>query len=133
MNGTTSVGFWDSVPKRDYTEWSRCLVDKSNGTASIFVCEARCDFSTAADGACDELTDAVGKSRLILRDGLGEAIFIEDGKLIHGRLPVVRAASPVCNDVAQGQPDQLGDRLIAGEVAAVRGRLSCLTITNVTP
>ena len=52
------------------------------------------------------------------RPALDEAIFVEDRELVHRRLPVVRRAAPVGGDVAQRQPDQLGGRIVAGEVAA---------------
>lgn len=50
----------------------------SVGGVRIFVCETLRDFSTAVVGACDEPTGAVGKSVLILRDALCEAIFVKD-------------------------------------------------------
>ena len=62
--------------------------------------------------------DAVGKSVVILRDALRESILVEDRELVHGSLPVVARAIPVFGDVAQRQPDQLGGRIVAGEVPA---------------
>lgn len=80
------------------------------------MCEALRDFSTAAIGACDKPTDAVGKSVLMLRDCLREAPFIKDSELVHRRLPLVRSPAPVGGDIAQRQPDQLGCGIVARKV-----------------
>ncbi|MBB4842428.1 transposase [Paucibacter oligotrophus] len=47
-----------------------------------------------------------------------ESVFVEDCELVHRRFPVMPWASPVLGDVSQGQPDQLGGRIVAGEVSA---------------
>jgi len=60
----------------------------------------------------------VGKSGLILRFCLGEAILIEDCELVHCAFPVVGRTAPIGCDVAQRKPDQLGGRLVAGEMPA---------------
>ena len=82
------------------------------------MCEALRDFSTAPPLAPvrPEASGAVGKSVLILRDSLCKAILVKDCELIHGCLPIVCGASPVGGDVAQREPDQLGGRVVAGEV-----------------
>jgi hypothetical protein len=49
--------------------------------------------------------------------GLGEAIFVQYRELVHRHLPGVGRSAPVGRDVAQRQPDQLGGRIVAGEVA----------------
>ncbi len=38
--------------------------------------------------------------------------------MVHRLLPVFGRAAPVGRDVSQGQPDQLGSRIVAGEVPA---------------
>ena len=43
-------------------------------------------------------------------------IFVEDRELIHRGFLVVGGSPPVLGDVAQGQPDQLGGCIVAGEV-----------------
>ena len=58
------------------------------------MCEALRGFSTAAVGACDVATDAVGKSVVMLRDGLGEAIRVEDRELVHRDLTHSSANCP---------------------------------------
>lgn len=99
------------------------------------MCEALGDLSTAAVGACDEPTDAVVKSVVILRGYLRKAIRVEDRELVHRRLPVVRRAAPVGRDVAQRQPDQLGGRVVAREVTSrlddLRNRALMLSIAFV--
>ena len=50
--------------------------------------------------------------------GQRESVFVDYRELVHRRLPVAGRAAPVGSDVAQGQPDQLGGRFVAGEVAA---------------
>jgi hypothetical protein len=47
-----------------------------------------------------------------------ESLFVEYRELVHRRLPVLRSVAPVGGDVAQRQPDQLGRRVVAGEVPA---------------
>jgi len=42
----------------------------------------------------------------------------QDGELIHRLLPILGGTSPIGGDVAQGQPDQLGGGLVAGEMPA---------------
>jgi hypothetical protein len=59
----------------------------------------------------------VGKSVVILPAGRFEAFGVEDGELVHGLLPVPGGPSPVGGDIAQGQPDQLGGRIVAREMA----------------
>ena len=54
------------------------------------MCKALGDFSTAAVGVGDVPTDALGKSVVMLRDGFGEAIRVEDRELVHRDLPVLR-------------------------------------------
>ena len=55
-------------------------------------------------------------SGLILRFGLCETVFVEDGELIHGAFPVVGGTTSVGRDVAQCEPYQLGHRIFAGEM-----------------
>src|SRR5271165_4054192 len=45
-----------------------------------------------------------------------ETIVVEDRKLVHRLLPVVRRFSPVGGDIAQRQPDQLARRVIGREM-----------------
>ena len=87
---------------------------------SEFLCVRRCETfpRRRVNGACDVPADAVEKSVFILRDYLGESILVEDRELVHGGLPVVPRAAPVFGDVAQCQPNQLGGRVVAGEVPA---------------
>lgn len=47
----------------------------------------------------------------MLGGGLGEALAVGDGELVHRFLPFLAGTSPVGGDVAQGQPDQLGGRV----------------------
>lgn len=75
------------------------------GAVRISVCEARLDFSTAANGACNVPVDAVGKSVVILRARLDEAISVKDRELHHGHFPVLRCAAPIGGDVAQPRVD----------------------------
>ena len=97
--------------------------------------EALGDFSTASVGACDEPSDAVGKSVVILRDGFREAAGIEDRELVHGLFPVVRRTAPVGRDVAQGQPDSLAAASSLGKCPRVlmilRSRALMLSIAFV--
>ena len=44
-----------------------------------------------------------------------EAIGVEDDKLIHGSFPLLSGMHPICRDITQSQPEQLGGRLIAGD------------------
>jgi len=66
--------------------------------------------------ACNEPTDAAGKSVSILCDNFAEAIRVEDLELTHCHFPIVGCATTFWVDIAQRQPNQLGGRLIAGEV-----------------
>jgi hypothetical protein len=50
-----------------------------------------------------------------LRD-LSKTLLVKNGKLVHRRLPVVSRPAPIGSDVAQCQPDQLGGRLVIGEM-----------------
>ena len=50
--------------------------------------------------------------------GRFKAFGVEDGKLVHGVLPVLGRPSPISGDIAQGQPDQLGGGLVSREMAA---------------
>ena len=61
---------------------------------------------------------AAATSAPILYRHLGEAFGIEDGKLVHGLLPIPVGATPVAGDVTQRQPDQLRGGLVGGEVTA---------------
>ena len=55
----------------------------------------------------------------------GEALVIEYRELVHRLAPLLGCAAPVGRDVAQGQPDQLGGGIVAGEVPpGADGRLS---------
>jgi hypothetical protein len=47
---------------------------------------------------------------------MGEPLFIQEGKLVHGRLPVIGGTASLVSDVAQRQPEQLGGGFIAGKV-----------------
>ena len=60
----------------------------------------------------------MGKSVVILTARRFKAFGVEDGKLVHGVLPVLGRPSPVSGDVAQGQPDQLGGGIVAREMPA---------------
>ena len=60
----------------------------------------------------------MGKSVFILRFGLCETVFVEDGELIHGAFPVVGGTTPVGRDVAQCEPDELGCCIVAGEMSS---------------
>ena len=97
---------------------------------SEFLCVRRGDRLFHGAGArCfikREASGAVGKSvhLLRLRDGFGESIFVTYGELVQGRFPVVGGTAPVRGDFSQGQPDQLGRHLVAGEMAT---RLDDLT------
>src|SRR5687768_3714717 len=48
----------------------------------------------------------------------GEAAFIENRKLIHRGSPEPRPAFPFCRDIADGEPDQFGRRLIIRKMAS---------------
>ena len=60
----------------------------------------------------------MGKSVVILTARRFKAFGVEDGKLVHGVLPVLGRPSPVGGDIAQGQPDQLGGGIVAREMPA---------------
>jgi len=60
----------------------------------------------------------VGKSVVILSAGRFKAFGVEDGKLVHGVLPILGRPSPIGGDIAQGQPDQLGGGIVAREMPA---------------
>src|SRR5271157_4155852 len=47
-----------------------------------------------------------------------ETIVVEDRKLVHRLLPVVRRFSPISGDIAQRQPDQLARRVVGREMTA---------------
>jgi transposase len=83
-----------------------------------FVFEAIRNLSTASIVALRRTSDAVGKSVHSLRGRRGEAIGVENRKLVHRPLPVVRRPPPVSGDVSERQPDQLAGGLIAREVTA---------------
>ncbi len=50
--------------------------------------------------------------------GPPEAVVVQDGELVHRQVPVVGHRSPTRRDVAQGEPDWLGDRLVGRDVAS---------------
>ena len=60
----------------------------------------------------------MGKLVVILTAGCFKAFGVEDGELIHGLFPVLGCPSPICGDIAQGQPDQLGRGIVAREMPA---------------
>ena len=60
----------------------------------------------------------MGKSVIILPACGFKAFGVEDGELVHRLLPVLGGPSLVRGDVAQGQPDQLGRGIVAGEMAS---------------
>ena len=70
------------------------VCEGGHGSVRISVCEALEDYSTAAVGTCDVPTDAVGKSVVMLRAGLGETIRVEDRELIHRHLSPPAEYSP---------------------------------------
>ena len=47
-----------------------------------------------------------------------KAFGVEDGKLVHGVLPVLGRPSPVGGDIAQGQPDQFAGSIVTREMPA---------------
>lgn len=47
-----------------------------------------------------------------------ESILVEDGELVHRRLPVMSSTAPIGSDVAQCQPDELRSCLICREVSS---------------
>ena len=55
----------------------------------------------------------------MLHGGSDEPVAVGDGKLIHRLSPLLGRTSPVGRDVAQRQPDQLGGRVVTGEVPRV--------------
>lgn len=57
-----------------------------------------------------------------------EALIIEDSELVHRLSPLLGRPSPVGRDVAQGQPQQLGRCIIAGEVATGLDDLAQLAV-----
>ena len=61
-------------------------------------------------------TGAVVKSVLILCDHFGKPLCIQNRELIHRRFPVFGRSAPIGRDVSQRQPNQLGGRVITGEV-----------------
>ncbi|WP_286737762.1 hypothetical protein, partial [Thiomonas sp. SCN 64-16] len=70
------------LSEREPTKASLRAKKYMSGTVRIFVFEALGDFSTASVGACDEPSDAVGKSVVILRNGLGESLGVKDRELV---------------------------------------------------
>ena len=50
-------------------------------------------------------------------DRLRETIIVEYREMVHRLLPVLGRSAPVGGDVSQRQPDQLGGRIVAGEVS----------------
>ena len=50
--------------------------------------------------------------------GQCEPVLVQYCELVHRRFPIVGCSPPVLGDVAQGQPDQLGGRIVAGEVSS---------------
>ena len=61
-----------------------------------------------------------------------EPLVIEYRELVHRLAPLLGRAAPVSRDVAQGQPDQLGGGIVAGEVAARLDDLAQLTVQTRT-
>jgi RHS repeat-associated protein len=53
-----------------------------------------------------------------LSAGQRETVFVYYRELVHRRLPLAGGVAPFGSDIAQGQPDQLGGRFVAGKVAA---------------
>lgn len=56
--------------------------------------------------------------QFILQVSSGKAITVEDRELVHRRFPVVCGATPVCGDIVQCQPEQLGRGIVARKVAS---------------
>jgi hypothetical protein len=54
----------------------------------------------------------------MLSQCFSESLAVGDRELIHRLFPVKRGATPIGGDVSKGQPDELGGRLIAREMAA---------------
>lgn len=47
---------------------------------------------------------------------LREPVTVQNGELVHRRFPVIGRTPPVLGDIAQCQPNQLGGRIVTGEV-----------------
>ena len=86
------------------------------GGVWIFVFEAglKTPTTTAGHGG----RDYCGRSGLRLSEASHESIREGDGELGHRLRPVPGTATPVCGDVLQRHPDQLGCGLIAREVSS---------------
>ena len=67
---------------------------------------------------------AASMRRCIRRPRDHEAILIQDRRLVHREVPVVGGLPPAGGNVAPGEPDQLGRRLVLGEVPASLDDLS---------
>lgn len=52
------------------------------------------------------LAHVIGQADFILMDFIGEAVLVEDRKLVHGFFPVSAGTAPVGGDISQSQPNQ---------------------------
>ena len=75
-------------------------------------------LKTPATTVGHKIRGRCGKSSLLLSELCCESIPISDGKLVHRFGPLPGRSAPVCGNVLQRHPDQLGGGLITREVAS---------------